>query len=250
MTVRVSGLPGFGTELVGTSWTRTVRTERGGPLTVVRVRVRDDNPASAAPAPSIDDWRASTVGVVDRYPLADTGLVVRIPAAGEVVLATTVNLIDEDGWDELLEDLDDYADRFDDFDSVFAAVVPANPMYGTAQDPATTTNGIAHKDVDRLWPLLDDRRVMLAQKGKPGTFAHEMAHTLGVGHAPCGGPKNPDPRLPGVVEPGTVGWRRSDGALFPPGQPELMSYCLPASGSFNDRWPSAALWNILLDKLK
>jgi len=250
VTVRVSGLPGFGTEVVGTSWTRTVRAESSGPLTVVRLRMRDDNPASAAAEPSIADWQASGVGTADRYPLADAGLVVRVPTSGDV-LATTGDLLSRDGWSDVLDDLDDFADRFDDFDSVFACVVPANAMYGFDPDTGKFTNGLAHAAVDRPWPLPNDRRVMLAQKRKPGTFAHEMAHTLGVGHAPCGGPKNVDPRLPGALEPGTVGWRRSDGVLFPSGHPELMSYCPPPNPLiYDDRWPSAALWNILFGIVK
>ena len=30
---------------------------------------------------------------------------------------------------------------------------------------------------------------------------------------------------------------------------ELMSYCTPSNGLRDDRWPSVALWNILIDRL-
>ena len=121
---------------------------------------------------------------------------------------------------------------------------------------------LSHAANDRPWPLENDRRCFLAQARLRATFAHEMAHTLGVGHAPCTDPgkKFPegiDPNLPGATEPGVFGWRPSDGKLMPPNWSELMSYCTPTPtfgdgtvAIYDDRWPSVALWNILLDQLK
>ena len=33
------------------------------------------------------------------------------------------------GWDDALDELDDYADRFDDFNTIFACSVPANGTF-------------------------------------------------------------------------------------------------------------------------
>lgn len=247
VTMRVSaravGLPGFGTNAPGTSTSRTVHTERAGTITVVRLRMRLTNPAHPAAEPSVAAWRTSSVGTQDRYPLSDTGMLVRVPATGDV-LSTNHFLGKDDGWHDTLDDLDDFADRFDDFTSIFACTVPAGNF---------SLNGTSHAANDRIWPLENDRRCFLAQAGLRATFAHEMAHTLGVGHAPCGNPDGVDTRLPGSTEPGVVGWRTSDDRLMPPMWSELMSYCTPSGAAWatrDDRWPSVALWHLLLDQLK
>jgi hypothetical protein len=239
VNANVAGLPGFGTDTPRTSGSRTVHAERGGTLTVVRLRMGLTNPAHPAAEPSVADWQASSVGTQDRYPLGDAGILVRVPATGEV-LSTDHFLRKKAGWDDALDDLDDYADRFDDLNSIFACIVPKG---------AFTLAGIAHHAIARPWPLSNDSRCFLAQAGLRATFAHEMAHTLSVGHAPCGNPEGVDGRLPAGTEPGVVGWRRSDGKLMAPLWSELMSYCPPASGELQDRWPSVALWNIILGKL-
>jgi hypothetical protein len=249
VVAKVAGLPGFGTDTPGTSGSRVVQAKRAGTLIVVPLRMSLSNPAHPMPEPSMPAWQASAVGTQDRYPLGDTDMWVAVPAAGDVLNTNHYLGIRADGkttgWEDALDDLDDYADRYNDFNFIFACVVPAGNF---------ALNGIAHAANDRPWPLENDRRCFLAQSGLRATFAHEMAHTLGVGHAPCGDPgkKFPtgiDPNLPGATEPGVVGWRPSDGRLIPPRWSELMSYCTPPSGDRDDRWPSVALWNILLDQL-
>ena len=146
-----------------------------------------------------------------------------VPATGDV-LSTDHFLGKEEGWQDALDDLDDYADRYNEFNFIFACVVPAGSF---------AVSGISHAADDRPWPLENDRRCFLSQAGLRATFAHEMAHTLGVGHAPCADPgtrfpKGIDPNLPPATEAGVVGWRPSDGKLMPPMWFELMSYCTPA----------------------
>ncbi len=61
------------------------------------------------------------------------------------------------------------------------------------------------------------------------TIAHELGHNLGLRHAPCGRPDNPDPSFPQAN--GTIGaWGydfRGNGRLVPPTHRDLMSYCQP-----------------------
>ena len=246
VSASVAGLPGFGTDTPGTSGSRTVHAERRGKLLVVRLRMSLSNPAHPAAEPSVAAWQSSSVGTQDRYPLGDADMWVLVPATGDV-LNTDHFLGRRAGWEDALDDLDDYADRYNNFDWIFACTVPAGDFDGIA--------GIAHHAIDRPWPLANDRRCFLAQAGLRATFAHEMAHTLSVGHAPCGNPEDVDDRLPAGTEPGVVGWRTSDGRLMAPSWSELMSYCSPTSATWpspptrDDRWPSIALWNIILSKL-
>ena len=244
VNARVIGVAGFENDDLATSGTRTVHAERQRTAVLMRLRMGLTNPAHPLPTPTVADWQGSAVGTQDRYPVGDGGIVVRVPASGDV-LSTDHFLGKTDGWEDALDDLDDYADRFDDFNTIFACSVPKGSF---------PLNGISHAAVDRPWPLSNDRRCLLAQAGLRATFAHEMAHTLGVGHAPCADPGRDfpdgiDPNLPAATEPGVVGWRMSDGLLMPPNWSELMSYCTPSGATYDDRWPSVALWNILLDQL-
>ena len=251
VSAKVGGLPGFGSDTPGTSGSRTVHTQRMSILVVVQLRMGLTNPAHPLAVPSVPDWQASSVGTQDRYPLGDADMWVVVPATGDV-LSTDHFLGKDDGWHDALDDLDDYADRYNNFDWIFACVVPAGQF---------SLSGTSHSANDRPWPLENDRRCFLSQAKLRATFAHEMAHTLGVGHAPCADPGTafPDglerdwttlrPSLPGATEPGVVGWRPSDGALMGSPWSELMSYCTPSNGLRDDRWPSVALWNILIDRL-
>lgn len=247
VTARVDGLPGFGTDTPVTSDSRTIQAERGGTLTVVMVRMGLTNPAHRATEPSEETWFATSVGTQDRYPLSDAGMLVRVPVTGGV-LSTDHFLGAEGGWGDALDELDDYADRFDDYNSIFACIVPALPAPPALPDQL---NGIAHDSFAGVF--LHQRRCFISQAGLRATFAHEMAHTLSVHHAPCGKDLGEvDDRLPGGTEPGVVGWRCSDGKLMTPLWPELMSYCPVENSDGNtrqDRWPSVALWNILLSQM-
>lgn len=266
---RVPGLPGFGNAPADdptpeTSASRVVHVERLGKLVLIQLRMGLTNPAHPMGVPPVSDWAASALGTRDRYPLSDDDMWVAVPATGDV-LSTDHFLGKKTGWEDALADLDDYADRYNDFNFIFACIVPAGSF---------ALSGISHAANDRPWPLENDRRCLLAQAKLQATFAHEMAHTLGIGHAPCTNdgrdfPEGIDfdwstmqPSLPGATEPGVVGWRRSDGKLMPPIWSELMSYCRPTgqiydiatntskAGIYDDRWPSVALWNKLIGMLK
>lgn len=64
------------------------------------------------------------------------------------------------------------------------------------------------------------------------TLAHEVGHTLGRAHAPCGlGKAPPDSGWPNSTNPGAiigqVGVRWSSSTVFGPNTPDFMSYCSP-----------------------
>ena len=209
-------------------------------LTLVRLRVADLT--QGLTQPSVAAWQGDMIGAKDRYPVAEDKFIEAI-APGFDAISTSHNLGDKAGWEDLIDDIDDIADDFTDLGQIWVAIVPQGMGY--------SLNGIAHPFSDNWWPASDDHRVMVVQTGLSATYAHEMAHTLDVGHANCGGPEEDslDGRLPVGTESNTLGRRMSDGALFAPGWSELMSYCTPPSGQYQDRWPSIALWDILFDQL-
>jgi hypothetical protein len=63
-------------------------------------------------------------------------------------------------------------------------------------------------------------------------LAHELGHTFGRFHSPCGGAGGPDPNYPyanGAI--GLFGYDRATGTIIPRTAPDLMSYC-------NNEWVS------------
>jgi hypothetical protein len=62
-----------------------------------------------------------------------------------------------------------------------------------------------------------------------GVAAHELGHTFGREHAPCGNPSGPDPDYPYTgAEIGVWGYDQGNGQLkSPSGNVDLMSYCSP-----------------------
>lgn len=73
--------------------------------------------------------------------------------------------------------------------------------------------------------------ILSSDAGK--TLAHEVGHTLGRKHAPCGlGKAPPDPNWPNGTYPGgiigQVGVRWSSSTVFGPNTHDFMSYCGPA----------------------
>ncbi|NNJ11790.1 hypothetical protein EKD04_015765 [Chloroflexales bacterium ZM16-3] len=75
------------------------------------------------------------------------------------------------------------------------------------------------------------------------TTAHELAHTFGLQHAPCGATMNPDPNYP--IAEGRIGFVGLNVRLrqpMPTRYGDLMSYCKP-------RWISAYNYEKLFDTL-
>lgn len=73
------------------------------------------------------------------------------------------------------------------------------------------------------------------------TFAHEMGHTLGLRHAPCGGAAGPDPQYPFADgRTGVWGVDIPANLLRPPTSSDIMSYC-------PNQWVSAYNYRKVLD---
>ena len=243
VTAKVAGLPGFGTDTPGTSGSRTRAAERAGKLLVVRLRMGLTNPAHPAAEPSVADWQSSSVGTQDRYPLGDADMWVLVPATGDV-LSTDHFLGKKAGWEDALDDLDDYADRYNNFDWIFACTVPAGnfnlsgishtPSTGRGRWRTTAAASSLRQGSARHSPMRWRTRSASATRPADGQVPEDSHETV----SPAG------------TEPGVVGWRTSDGKLMAPMWSELMSYCTPPSRrNYQDRWPSVALWNIILGKL-
>ncbi len=77
------------------------------------------------------------------------------------------------------------------------------------------------------------------------TMVHELGHTLGRPHAPCGGPDGPDPRYPyagGVI--GSWGYDlRSKSLVDPQKNTDIMGYC-------GSQWISDYNYNLVFDRFR
>lgn len=214
-----------------------------GHLTFVQLLYRDDVAPHTAAAPSAADWNRGILSIAERFPISP-GQLFQIPSVSLLAMGTgTNNLRNDRGWEDCLDEIYDIADDHDwaeDSDVIWLGMTPTNV-------PTYSLSGIS---------MHDGIRCVLVQGTLQASIAHEVAHTLRVDHAPAANPGRAlpddiDSRLPsdGQIESGTVGWRPSDGRIFTSPWSELMSYQTPSSGLYQDRWPSAALWNILIDEI-
>ena len=229
VTMRVSasvvGLPGFGTDTPGTSGSRTVHAERRAILAVVPLRMGLTNPAHPTAEPTTADWPAPAVGTQDRYPIGDADMLVPVPATGDV-LSTNHFLGKKSGWEDAIDDLDDYADRYNNFDWIFACTVPAvNVTINGIAQPPTTDLGRS-----RTIGAAFSRRHGSARRS-PTRWPTRSASTTRRAPTRRGVPEGIDANLPGATEPGVVGWRPSDGKMMPPRGPSSCRTAPPAAGS-------------------
>jgi IPT/TIG domain len=179
-----------------------------------------------AAAPPFTAYLASLQGARTRYPVAETGFIVNPP----LTLTTQQNrdLTTVIGWNLLVMDL-----------ATIIFIFPSTPVGGirTALVPANATFAFNGMATPRVGPAVP---AMAAQAGLPATFAHEMSHCVGLGHAPCGGPAPPiDARLPGTTE--DTGMDVATAAVIPAGRGELMSLC-----GGQGRWPAIAHYDGVL----
>ncbi len=214
------------------------------PISIVRVLLIDAS--RNLPAPGKAEFQAGLLGAISRFPVPDAGWQIRI-APGLEYVTVNQNLSTDDGWDNLLEDMDDIAGDFDDsWDHRWVGLLPReqpNQIFATKGNAQVRV-------VDRPWPLANDYLTMVVFAGLPEVFAHELGHTFGMDHAGCpmpgqtGAPESIDASLPGNIE--EVGIDVWTNAIFDPGQAgDLMSYC----NTFG-LWPSVVTWQRLLDVVK
>ena len=209
---------------------------------LVSVRMQDDR--RGLPAPSANDFAAALSGARGRYPIPDDGFEIFLPPGGPV-LQTNQDLTTLDGWENLLEDLDTIAeDTAGAWNLAWCGVIAAQQ----AGMPSLKLNGIARPGNGK-----HDYFAMACQAGLPTTFAHELAHVYGFGHAGCADtgvlfPDNVDASLPQYIEETALDLFAMPITVYQQGftgAGELMSYC----GGPN-RWTSVVLWHKLMDLLK
>ncbi|HME97716.1 MAG TPA: hypothetical protein VKN16_26210 [Methylomirabilota bacterium] len=202
-------------------------------VSLVRIMLADD--WRNLPAPTVAEWQTALQGAIARFPVADDGWEIRVHP-GYTVVTVDRDLGTGDGWDDLLEDLDDVAgDADDSWDHRWVGLLPA---FRPGIDSFTTKGSARSETTDRPWPLSNDYLVMACVAGRPEVFAHELGHTFGMHHANCpaGGPDDIDPGLPAYIEETGVDVY----AMTPVVDTitgELMGYC-----AGNGLWPSTVTW--------
>jgi hypothetical protein len=209
---------------------------------IVRVMLRDD--WRKLPAPTDSQFNKALRGASARLPFPDDGFEIHLPP-GSPVLGTNHDLTTEDGWEFVLEDIDDIAgDTANAWSFAWTGLI-------AAQEPQSDKPKLKAYGIGRPGNGEHDYPAMACQANLPATFAHELVHVFGYGHAGCpatgeDAPKYVDSSLPAYIEDYAVDLYTL--ATFQPGftgAGEIMSYC----GGPN-RWTSIFLWHKLMDLLK
>lgn len=209
---------------------------------VMRVLMQDNG--RSLPAPSVGAFAAALAGARGRFPIADDGFELFVPPGGPV-LQTNQDLTTQEGWENLVEDLDTIAeDTAGAWDMAWCGIIAAQQ----AGQPSLVLNGIGRPGNGE-----HDYFAMACQAGLPATFAHELAHVYGFAHAACADvgapfPEGIDSSLPQYIEETGLDLFEMPFKVYKQGlggAGELMSYC----GGPN-RWTSVVLWHKLMDLLK
>lgn len=240
---------------IGTGWvahdnSTVVTFEPRRTQTLVRIRVSDDTSGpTPLPAPTAAAFAFTMTGATRRFPIAEDGIVIALkpPFTAIKTSSANVNLAFRSDWDHFLDHIDWIAGQFPNQGEIWAALVPMTtryPMMGIANAGLKT----GHRKFVAM------SAVGLPVSGVEFAFAHEMAHTfappstggarMGIKHADCGSPPDPDPRLPAKIE--DFGMDVPQRKLIPPGSSEVMSVP-PCFDPF--LWTSIALWQMLFDEL-
>jgi hypothetical protein len=193
---------------------------RGGPTNLSR--------------PSLSDYILALQGARTRWPFAEDGFVLDPPFVMDI--PGIVDLRGGLGWDLLVAQLATMIFLFPPTDvggirTALVAPVPGAPYSGIAAPHVILS--VPSMIVQMASGPTD---VVRAQN----TFAHELGHTFGLGHANCGSPQSVDSRLPGNTD--MMGVDVPNRSVMPSGSPEIMSYCA------NPRWPSSASYNLVLSQ--
>jgi len=203
--------------------TRTVAFQSRPPQPIQPILLTD-----GGLAPTMDDFITTLNAGRKRWPAAEAGFVLNPTALTGTV---TENLTQDGGWDALLGRVAGM--MLLGPTALRVALVPDRTDYAN--------NGIGRSGGIPGPPAFVGKRLFGA------TFAHELAHVYGVGHAPCpppganGAPANVDSRLPAGTE--TEGVDVEAAAIVEAGRSELMTYCGDQA-----RWVSIALWDMLFDR--
>jgi hypothetical protein len=232
--VNVVGQTGLGfiaSQSIGLSF------EPGGSLDIMGVLYDDANLGLVV----TDQDLFNAIGEIARFlPIADDAIQLWIPAStSDYHQSTARDLTTDDGWDDLMDDLEDLADGYEDEGEHWMAIVPSSSRY--------SWGGIGIESGIVTHPHCVSQAVL-------GTPAHEILHTYGINHAPCRDSgarelKDIDSRLRDEIPNGRTeeigydvmsSYSRGGSWVMAAGRGDLMSYCVP-------QWISVALWLYVRD---
>lgn len=219
------------------------------PLTVARnpgrVRVRivpieyGADTSNRLPDTSDAQIKATIAEVYDMYPTLQIDLDVRttpMPWAGAVQP-------NGDGWVELLQGVLDLRAQ----DAPPTDLYYVGAFQPRASFPAYCQQGCIAGLAATADPAAPGERavIVLGYGGQypTETVAHELGHTMGRHHSPCGGAQGTDPKYPYVDgASGVPGWRQSDGSFIFDSS-DVMGYCQPI-------WISDYTYKALADRIR
>ena len=207
-----------------------------GELKLLRILCTDNITGNV---PTVAGWGIGHQGTRTRYPLAHDGFPI-YTAPGNTTISTNEDLTTSAGWDNLLDDLDDIADDYEDIGQVWCMTVPDDSTY--------QWNGLGTSGGHPRF---------ICKESLAASFPHELGHTQGVGHSGCdtcvgcaGSPAagSYDSRLPTSAQYDETGVDVYAYEALAAGHGDLMSYCDGPGGDRQKRWPSVEFWNILFDR--
>jgi len=207
-----------------------------GELKLLRILCTDNITGNV---PSVAGWNVGRQGTRTRYPLAHNGFPI-YTAPGNATISTNENLATAAGWENLIDDLDDIADDYEDIGQVWCMTVPNDGSY--------QWNGLGTSGGNPRF---------ICKESLAASFPHELGHTQGLGHSGCatcvgcaGSPAADsfDSRLPTSAEYDETGVDVYAYEALAAGNGDLMSYCDGPGADRQKRWPSVEFWNILFDR--
>ena len=140
----------------------------------------------------------------------------------------------DDGMDDLLENIEDTQEDFDD----------DHKLYGMTPDGMMKYYGGSAENQALGFSCLME------------SIAHELGHRYGLDHAPCGGAEDTDGDfVPPSGRVGEVGVDVVGQVAFAPSTSDFMSYCgtrpNPCNGAgYEGQWVSAYHWNKLFNAFR
>lgn len=214
----------------------------GSPLKVVLVPYRYDADGSSRLPDTSEATVESYRATLDQlYPVSGVEVTVREPVSWPDTIEPG-----GDGWGEILDATYDLRGRDAPADDVY--------YYGIF-NPADDFHGYCRQGCVLGLTYLNDRPAQTGSidlqmaigigyaEAAPDTAAHEIGHSMGRSHAPCGGPQGVDPAFP--YAGGTIGVYGIDPRtleVHSPAETDMMGYC-------NNTWVSDYTWTALFDRM-